>query len=1264
MLDASTSYFVVVNHSGSATDAIQLDSTSSGNEDTGGADGWSIGDTRRWYSSSWNSSASAHLIEVNGSAANNPAAGAPTITGTPRVGVELTADTSGISDDDGLGTFTYQWVSVDGMTESNIGTDSSTYTLKDSDADKRIRVDVTFTDDLSVPEGPLSSVLTDTIAPSDLLVRNTTETMGSGFYLVTNQPERAQAFTTGSYIAGYQLDSVGFHFTNIANTGTAGSQLEVTLRSEEGVNPGEALCTLTDPTAFSASGLHTFKVPTSGSDQCPALAPGGTYFAVVERVTITSDGISLTTTASSTEHAGSAPGWSIENARQFFDTTDGWNTVSSESHLIELKGDEHDQITVPVEWDLTPSGLNTGDKFRLIFVTGKQNVRAPDSSNIENYNTYVQNQAAHTGLPAAHPSIVPYSTYFRVLGSTSDVDARDNTRTGTSDTAAAIYWLGGSKVADNYGDLYDGSWDDETNPRDRAGSTSSERIFHTGTADNGQKSTLPLGGASVSIGKLSDGAVGENPLGSSAGLTSGSQTSPYYALSGVFVVPRSNAVPEFSADDATRTLPENSGDGVNVVGGVITATDSDSGDTLTYSLTGTDAASFEIDSSGQLKTKTGVTHSFDFESATKSYSVTVEVSDSKDAAGDADTVIDDTIAVTINLTNVDEAGTVALPATFVGGTEATASVTDPDGTVSGESWRWARGDTATGSFSNISGATSASYEPVAADVGKYLRATVTYTDPEGSGKSASAVSSSTVGGSNAAPTFDDGTTTTRSFPENSGTGTDVGGVVAATDGDSDTLTYSMTGNTRFNIDASTGQIKTASGQSWNYEGTRNFQVTVGVSDGKDAAGNADTAVDVTITVAINLTNVNEEPTITNLLTASSAPENSTGTVLLMASDVDMPDTQTWSVESTDDGDKFQVVGGFLPSFSFRDEPDFETPTQSGGTNNEYVVTVRVTDTGGLSDTLKFTVTVTDVNEAPEITTGPGTIAEDENTQTTEVIATYEAEDVDVNSQFRWDLQGVDAGDFTITKNADGHGELKFKRVPNFEIPADDGADNEYNFTVRVRDSGGLSDTIPVEVTVTNVNETPEITTTNTTVQKDENDTHVILVSAMDVDMPDTLNWSVETDDDGSKFEINQTTGLFTTLSFENAPDFEDPTDVGDTAMNNTYVVTVKVTDAGGLSDTHTVTVTVTDVNETPTISFPISSTITEDENTATTEIIATYVATDPDATTGTMSWDLQGNDAGDFDHHINRERYGQPLLCSLAQLRGAQQTPAPTTCTT
>ena len=56
--------------------------------------------------------------------------------------------------------------------------------------------------------------------------------------------------------------------------------------------------------------------------------------------------------------------------------------------------------------------------------------------------------------------------------------------------------------------------------------------------------------------------------------------------------------------------------------------------------------------------------------------------------------------------------------------------------------------------------------------------------------------------------------------------------------------------------------------------------------------------------------------------------------------------------------------------------------------------------------------------------------------------------------------------------------------------------------------------------------------------------------------------------------------------------------------------------------------TVTDVNETPTLTTAPSS-ASFDENA--TGVVATYVATDPDATTGTMIWDLQGNDAGEFN---------------------------------
>ena len=84
-------------------------------------------------------------------AANNPATGAPTISGTAQVGETLTASTPGIADSDGLtfATFTYQWIKLDSnLNDSDIsGATGSTYTLVAADAGTGIKVRVSFTDD-------------------------------------------------------------------------------------------------------------------------------------------------------------------------------------------------------------------------------------------------------------------------------------------------------------------------------------------------------------------------------------------------------------------------------------------------------------------------------------------------------------------------------------------------------------------------------------------------------------------------------------------------------------------------------------------------------------------------------------------------------------------------------------------------------------------------------------------------------------------------------------------------------------------------------------------------------------------------------------------------------------------------------------------------------------------------------------------------------------------------------------------------------------
>ena len=161
-------------------------------------------------------------------------------------------------------------------------------------------------------------------------------------------------------------------------------------------------------------------------------------------------------------------------------------------------------ITIGTTSDLIPTDL-AGDRFRLIFVTYQGHPAT--STDIENYNTYVQSQANASNALAG---IKTHSSSFRVLGSTADVDARDNTYTTYTDDEPGIpiYWLNGNKVADDYADLYDGSWDDEANPTLRNGNTIPPTVIWTGSSTNGTESittesvSRALGKSYVQTGRL------------------------------------------------------------------------------------------------------------------------------------------------------------------------------------------------------------------------------------------------------------------------------------------------------------------------------------------------------------------------------------------------------------------------------------------------------------------------------------------------------------------------------------------------------------------------------------------------------------------------------------------------------------------------------------------------------------------------------------------------------------------------------------------
>ena len=214
-----------------------------------------------------------------------------------------------------------------------------------------------------------------------------------------------------------------------------------------------------------------------------------------------------------------------------------------------------------------------------------------------------------------------------------------------------------------------------------------------------------------------------------------------------WVFPPVSQPPAFpSTETGRRTVPENTGMGIGI-GDPVAATDAN-GDTLTYHLGGPDGRSFSIvQISGKLLTRAAL----DYESKDR-YTVEVSVRDGKDPTGAVDTAVDATITVTITVTDEEEAGTVKLssddPRVDL---PLNADVEDPDGGVSVNTWRWERSLNGRSGWDAITGETSATYTPVDGDIDNYLRATATYADRMGTGKSAERVSANRVQGSGAPP---------------------------------------------------------------------------------------------------------------------------------------------------------------------------------------------------------------------------------------------------------------------------------------------------------------------------------------------------------------------------------------------------------------------------------------------------------------------------------------------------------------------------------
>ena len=245
------------------------------------------------------------------------------------------------------------------------------------------------------------------------------------------------------------------------------------------------------------------------------------------------------------------------------------------------------------------------------------------------------------------------------------------------------------------------------------------------------------------------------------------------------------------------------------------------------------------------------------------------------------------------------------------------SVSDP------VTWAWERSTSRTPGWTPVSGATSASYTTVDADANHYLRATASYDDGAGAGKSASAVSANPVRAlapGNNDPSFPSATDTrtvdeneragsnvgapfvatdTRTVDENEPAGSNVGAPFVATDADNDRLSYFLSGTdaAAFEINPSSGQLRTRT--VLDYETKQSYQVDVTATD--PSGGFGEVAVTISVgnvqeagTVRLSL----QEPVVEIQLTATL--DDPDGSLLVPSS---------WLWERSPDRASWTTVGG-------------------------------------------------------------------------------------------------------------------------------------------------------------------------------------------------------------------------------------------------------------------------------------------------------------------------------------------------------------------
>ena len=629
-----------------------------------------------------------------------------------------------------------------------------------------------------------------------------------------------------------------------------------------------------------------------------------------------------------------------------------------------------------------------------------------------------------------------------------------------------------------------------------------------------------------------------------------------------------NVQPKFGEGAGARSVDENSPPGTTV-GAPVAATDP--GDVLTYTLSGTDAANYEINrATGQITV--GPRIMLDHEAGDGEDMVTVTATD---PAGPSATPTGAAMQdVVITVKDVNEAPEITDGVTRISRMEDDPDLTADDATTVKDVDTYVATDVDqdTAVVWSVSGTDKGDFEistagvltfkevpnyemPADSNGDNVYMVTVVATDAGVDGKNKMAAERAVV--VTVTNVDEDGTVTLSTEQPK------VGIALTATVEDPDGVVAGSVKWQWYSVDEidendlTNDVIEDATSDTYTPEAAGMLSARASYTDGEGAGKSA---VGTEANVVMNLANV--APEFASETDARSVLEGTAAAMgigaLVTATDANTDDTLIDILTYT-------LSGADAASFDI-DRTDGQLATKAKldyESKNSYMVTVTATDSGSLSASIDVTIKVTDVDDPPVIMVGglaiSGPAFEGYEENRTDAVATYTAVGPEA-ARARWSLEGADAGDFRING-----GMLTFRATPDYERPADADTDNVYNVTVKANDGENTAMRV-VTITVTNVEELGMLSG-DSSVSYPENGTTT--VETYTADGPDTTAWSLEGDDAGD-FRIAG--GM---LTFRAIPNFEVPRDAN---TDNVYMVTVKAA-AGGEEDMLAVTITVTDVEE-------------------------------------------------------------------------------------